>query len=279
MRPLLILALVFTSCSAPPQPHSNPTQAAITSAPVENSGETKATPEQSAPPPTPSGPINSPALIRTNIGGISIDAVTFDSRSHYLAVADQAGGPGSVWPDSRAAGQASGAIAAINAGFFTPEGAPLGKVIANGKSAGSINRASSLGAGFYVRSSSGNMSLIRRDRFSSGSQALQSGPFLVENGSSVSGLSEKQSCARSFVAHDGGSRWTIAITGSCSLKGLASALEGQSIGGTRLKTVLNLDGGRSSEMCASNSVNGGSFFERPLWNKPVPNFLVLKPKN
>lgn len=276
MRPLFLLSLVLASCSGPaPQTQSTP----LTATKFETSSDAGVDLEaqQPAPPALVSkGPISPPSFVRTSLGGISIEAVTFDSRSHYLAVADQPAGPGSKWPDCRAAGQAFGGIAAINAGFFTPEGAPLGKVIANGTSTGGVNRASSLGAGFYVRNSVGIMDLIRRESFSGGHQALQSGPFLVEHGQPVDGLSEKQSTARCFMAHDGGTQWVIARTGACSLESLASALGGRSIGSNRLKSVLNLDGGRSSEIWASSAISNGPFFDRPFWNKPVRNYLVLR---
>ena len=276
MRPLLLLSLIFASCSGPaPRPPSVPHSASNVVSPATDQLSPKME-EPTPPAPTPKGPLNSPTFVRTSIGGISIEAVTFDSRSHFLAIADQPGGPASKWPDCKTAGQALGGIAAINAGFFTPEGDPLGKVISNGTSAGSINRSSSLGAGFYIRSATGNMSLIRREQFRDAQQALQSGPFLVEHGRSVGGLSEKQSSARCFVAHDGGTRWIIARTGPCSLKSLSSALIGQSIGSVHLESVLNLDGGRSSELWASGKISNGPYFERPIWNKSVRNYLILK---
>ncbi len=273
MRLLLLLSLAFVSCSAPaPRPPSESTTATSIEASVQV-GRDEVTPPAL---PAPKGPIPPPSLIRTSLGGIPIHAVTFDSRSHFLAVADQPGGPASKWPDCRVVGKSLGGIAVINAGFFTPEGAPLGKVISNGINAGGVNRASSLGAGFYVRSSDGRMDLIRREQFNGGDQALQSGPFLVERGRAIGQLSDKQSSARSFIAHDGGTQWIIACTGACSLKSLANALAGQSIGSIRLESVLNLDGGRSSELWASEQISNGPHFQRPIWNKNVRNYLVLK---
>ncbi|MEP4079586.1 phosphodiester glycosidase family protein [Haloferula sp.] len=278
MRILLLLTIVLASCAGPQPDSTVELPPAAPSEALEGSDSNLEPQTQADPPITPlsKGPVNPPRFVKTSLAGISIEAITFDSRSHFLAVADQAQGPGSIWPDCRAAGQSTGGIAAINAGFFTPEGKPLGKVITNGKSTGEINRASSLGSGFYIRSSSGTMDLIRREKFNSARQALQSGPFLVENGSAVGGLSDKQSSARSIVAYDGRSQWVIARTGACSLSQLARALQGNSIGDTTLQQVLNLDGGRSSEFWASDKVSGGPHFERPFWNKAVRNFLVVR---
>src|SRR5690606_36149306 len=108
-------------------------------------------------------------------------------------------------------------------------------------------------------------------------EALQSGPFLVENRRPVGGLSAQNSSARSFIARLDGSRWLIARTGSCSLKDLGQALAGSEWDGSPLHTALNLDGGRSSDLWVSGAVEGGPLHERPLWNRPVRNFLVLTP--
>lgn len=211
------------------------------------------------------------------MSGIPITAVTFDSRTHLLAVADQPGGPGSRWADAAAAGRELGGIAAVNGGFFTPEGEPLGLVVSGGKKSGSPNRASSLGAGLFVGGSS--PSLRRRDGGTDAPDVLQSGPFLVENGRTVAGLSKDNSTARTFIGWDGAHGWFIARTGSCSLATLGQALAGAEIGGMKARTVLNLDGGRSSDLWVSADVSGGPVFQRPFWNKPVRNFLVLTPRD
>ncbi|MGB6223086.1 phosphodiester glycosidase family protein [Haloferula sp.] len=280
MRSLLLIALALVSCApdpsgplAPlPTAENQPSQIEAASSALRVDPSSASSPTQ----PTPSRPLVAPTLVRTSLGGISIEAICFDSLTHYLAVVDQSAGPGTQWPDGRSAGKSVNGIAAINAGFFTPEGKPLGRVIADGSSVGAINRVSSLGSGFYVRDAAGAMDLLRRESFKGGHHALQSGPFLIEGSRAVQGLSNKQSSARTFVAYDGQSRWIIARTGACSLASLAQALSGQSIGSTHLKQVLNLDGGRSSEIWASGKVTNGPLFERPFWNKPVRNFLVLK---
>lgn len=212
-------------------------------------------------------------MLSTSLSGISITAVAFDSRSHRLVVADQPGGPGSVWPDARSAAASLNGIAAVNGGFFTPQGAPLGLVIAGGKRAGSLNRASSLGAGLFV--DDGSHALVRRETGGTGNELLQSGPFLVENSRAIPRLSPESSTARTFIGWDGATGWIIARSGACSLADLAKALEGAKIGGVACRVVLNLDGGRSSDLWAGSWLNGGPVTQRPFWNKPVRNFLVL----
>ena len=233
--------------------------------------------ERPAPAAPPETPQRAPRAFQTSLGGISISGVSFDSRSHRLAVADQDGGPGSKWADASAAAKAYNGIAAINAGFFTPEGKPLGLVVAGGKKSGSLNRASSLGAGLFTGGNS--PALQRREHPSHASEILQAGPFLAESGQATGGLSPKSSTARSFIAWDGAAGWILARTGPCSLADLATALSGSEIGGVKIRSALNLDGGRSSDLWISNSVQAGPLHERPIWNKPVRNFLILLSRN
>lgn len=55
-----------------------------------------------------------------------------------------------------------GGLLAINAGFFTPEGKPLGLVVSDGKISGTWNSASSLGTAIFKESISGSSSISRR---------------------------------------------------------------------------------------------------------------------
>ena len=166
--------LLIASCAPRPLPPSPP---AVAEAAAEKLAAlaTPAPTIQAAP--TPQAPAAAPRVLSTELSGISITAVAFDSRSHRLVVADQPGGPGSLWPDAQSAAASRNGIASVNAGFFTPQGAPLGLVIAGGKRAGSLNRASSLGAGLFV--DDGSPALVRRESGRSGGELLQSGPFLL----------------------------------------------------------------------------------------------------
>jgi uncharacterized protein YigE (DUF2233 family) len=269
---ILPAAILFASCS-PQAPVAPVTSAERLLPPVAEKPPVLPVAPAAAAPAATDAPARAPRVVQTMLGGISLTSVAFDSRSHRLVVADQPGGPGSVWPDARSAAASRNGIAAVNAGFFTPQGAPLGLVIAGGKRAGSLNRASSLGAGLFV--DEGSPSLVRRETGKTGGELLQSGPFLVENGRALPGLSPESSTARTFIGWDESSGWFIARSGACSLADLAKALEGAKIGGVACRVVLNLDGGRSSDLWAGSSLDGGPVTQRPFWNKPVRNFLVL----
>jgi len=211
--------------------------------------------------------------------GIQFNLVTFDTRNQHIVVADQPNGPGSTWTNAAAAAKAHNGIAAINAGFFTPEGKPLGIVISNGKKLGSYNT-SSLGSGLFHHTSNG-AKISRRSAWTALSKnapahLLQSGPMLLEKSKPVTGLSNKNSRPRSFIATDGKNHWCIGHADSCTLSQLSKALASLKTSGFKASTALNLDGGRSSDLWVSASVNGVAKEIRPFWNKPVRNFLILK---
>lgn len=280
LRHLTILAVLgFASCS-PPQTPLAPSSAPVASvtlptAPTEKTAVAPTVGESGTAAAVINRVAKAPKVIRTDLSGIGITAVVFDPATHRLVVADQPEGPGSRWTDAQVAGRAFGGLAALNAGFFTPEGKPLGLVVAGGRSHGSINRTSSLGSGFYA-----DGALLRRERWTGkATEALQSGPFLVEGRRPVAGLSHQSSSARSFVARLEGGRWLLARTGPCSLADLGTALAGSKWDGAGLVDALNLDGGRSSEFWVASGVDGGPLRIRPAWNRPVRNFLVLVPRD
>jgi hypothetical protein len=209
-----------------------------------------------------------------------LEGVAFDSRLHRLGVVDQPGGPASQFADAEQAARATGGLAAVNGGFFTPEGTPLGLVIAAGKSAGSWNSASSLGSGLWFRDHNGHTAITRREtlgksRARSMREALQAGPLLIENSRPVPGLETTKTSARTLVLWDGGHRWWIGRSTPCTLAGLASALTAARPAGWQVRHALNLDGGRSSDLWISPEIPGGPLTRRPAWNRPVRNFLVL----
>ena len=221
-----------------------------------------------------------PEVVARELAGIRFEGVAFDSRTHRLRVADQAGGPGSRWADAEGAARDFGGLAAVNAGFFTPEGAPLGKVVADGNEAGSWNRSTSLGGGVWLEDRAGAMSIRRRERATAEGvrELLQSGPVLVEHGRAVDGLDATKASVRSMVLWDGGTRWWLGRSGGCSLAELGAALAAESPAGWPVAMALNLDGGRSCDLAVSAGVSGGPLVRRALWNRPVRNFLVLVPR-
>jgi hypothetical protein len=239
-----------------------------------------AVPKARSPAPPVSTPTIPAAATCREISGILFEGVAFDSRRHRLVVADQAAGPGSQYADSQAAARAFRGLAAVNAGFFTPEGAPLGLVVSAGKNSGAWNSASSLGSGVWYQNSADTTAITRREKLgrpaaSAMRELIQAGPLLLENGCPVTGLEPAKSSARSLVLWDGGTRWWIGCSSPCTLAALAQALSNGQPAAWPVRHALNLDGGRSSDLWISDSIAGGPLLRRPPWNRPVRNFLVL----
>ncbi|MGB2429077.1 MAG: phosphodiester glycosidase family protein [Akkermansiaceae bacterium] len=209
--------------------------------------------------------------------GVSISAVCYDDREFELRVADQPNGCGSLWMNAKSAAIAHRGIAAINGGFFTPEGKPLGLLVADGSKRGSLNT-SSLGAGFYSSSPAGS-ALFRRssstDPTLNARQLLQSGPMLVAEDTVINGLSNDKMRRRSFLAWNGGHHWVMGQAGPTTLHALANSLSDLPIGNIRIYAALNLDGGTSSDLWVGAKIPNGNRSHRSLFNKPVRNYLVL----
>jgi hypothetical protein len=230
----------------------------------------------------PYRPAEPPRVTTGVFSGITFEGVAFDSRTHRLLVVDEEDGPGSRFADAAAAGNSLGGMAAVNGGFFTPEGEPLGLVISSGKRAGSWNATTSLGSGVWHADGAGRCAISRREALGrTGAAAmrelLQAGPMLVWNGSMVGGLDAEKTSARTMILWDGGSRWWIGRAAPASLSRTAAALASGAVPGWPVRHALNLDGGRSSDLWISGKVGGGPVSIRPPWNKAVRNFLVLVP--
>jgi len=272
------LAIILASCRpatpTPFAPRALPPPSAVHEANPDSLDLQETAPAASA------TPVESPRIIAWSARGVSFEGVAFDARMHRLRVVDQSGGPGSQFTSAAMAASSVGGIAAVNAGFFTHGGEPLGLVMSEGNPAGQWNGGTSLGAGVWHEMASGGARIIRREALGAAaarqmSELLQSGPMLVEGGLPVKGLHGGEPRPRTLIAWDGGHRWWIGSAAPCSMPELAAALASGSGVGFPVRSALNLDGGRSSELWVGDGVAGGPLTRRPMWNRAVRNHLVL----
>ncbi|MBG71011.1 MAG: hypothetical protein CMN06_13070 [Roseibacillus sp.] len=215
---------------------------------------------------------------KVSSGEVALTFLLFDDRQYNMVVADKDQGLATEWQTAEAAAAGHGAVAAINGGFFTPEGKPLGLVIEDGRRIGTWNSQSSLTSG--VLSVEKAPRLLRRQHwrsFSPTRHLLQAGPFLIENNAVVRDLSNRERRPRSFLVWNGRHRWAFGVAEGATLAGLSAALASQPLPEINITTALNLDGGRSSDMWVSPRITGGPISTRRIWNTPVRNYLLLLP--
>lgn len=209
----------------------------------------------------------------------SVHLALFSSRAFRLEVLDLGTAPGPDEPTLAEAFRSRGCVAGVNGGFFHPDGQPLGLVIAGGQRINRLERARLLSG--LVYNDSRGIHLVRWARFQEhpGIDALlQSGPYLVERGQPVRGLSEDAFSRRTFIATDWRGRWLFGVTpDAISLAELAAALASPgALTPWPIDRALNLDGGSSS----------GFFFARGPGDEPVArmpgkrvrNLLGIRPR-
>ena len=206
-----------------------------------------------------------------SLNGTTFTAVTFDRRNYFLKVIDQKEGPGTEFTGAEFAGQ--GSLAAINGGFFNPDGSPLGLVITDGQSRGAFNSHSFLGTGIIDGE---NTILSHRKSYQKSSELVQSGPRLVWDQERLIGLSKSKERPRSFVIWDGNNHFGIGYADRATLQGLANNLQAQPFEGFHIKYAINLDGGTSCDLWVSNQIPGGGFTKSSLFRKKARNYLALR---
>lgn len=207
---------------------------------------------------------------------VDFNVVIFDSKRCALRVIDQPQNPQRL--DAVMAGSTGGAIAGINAGFFTPEFNPLGLVISNGQRVGKWLSSTLLGGAVMVKD--GKLLLLWREEVGTSqgvTQLVQAGPRLVHRGTPVAGLEADKLRPRSFIATNGDGKWLIGTASYATLAELANLLaqKGLIVPGFQVHRALNFDGGKSTALWLKLS-NGKIFYEPEF--TLVRNFVGIFPK-
>jgi hypothetical protein len=186
----------------------------------------------------------------------------FTSRAFRLEGIDLGAGPEAAYPTLEAAFRAEGCVAGVNGGFFHPDWRPAGLVISKGQRINRFETAKLLSGVIY--SDDRGIHLVRRGRFQDHthiSALLQTGPYLVEDGRTVRGLSTSDPRRRTFIATDWRGHWVIGATmTSLTLSELGAILASPgALTPWRVDRAINLDGGSST----------GFFFDRGVGKAPV----------
>lgn len=209
-----------------------------------------------------------------------IDLVWFNAKTHTFRVIDNGGNNEAIFPDLVTAMKKNGCLAGCNGGFFLENDQPSGLMISSGNETGKFGSGSLL-SGVLLSSGKRNPYLLRRAEYGSAykpTDLIQAGPFLVDQGVTVRGLSPQNSRRRTFVLHDGDQWFAIGLCDALTLALLGEVLAHPEFSPNRkIHRALNLDGGTSS----------GFFFDRgdraePLHVEPfkkVRNYVGIVPRS
>jgi exopolysaccharide biosynthesis protein len=169
-------------------------------------------------------------------------------RFTFRVVSNEEGRYGSVSD----AATAIDAVAGINGGYFQLDGTPVGLLISDNRTIHPFGTAKLLSGVVFVRD--GKPGIVRSSRFArlkNVSQAIQCGPFLVEEGRTLTGLNNGRSAARTFVFAGSSSVWGFGICRSVTLAEMGQILVVPGLlGRTSVISALNLDGGSSTQFWA-----------------------------
>lgn len=208
-----------------------------------------------------------------------IDLVWFNAETHTFRVIDNGGNHEPIFPDLVTAMRKNGCLAGCNGGFFLENDQPSGLMVASGNETGKFGSGSLL-SGVLLSSGKRKPYLLRRAEygvFYQPTDLIQAGPFLVDQGMTVRGLSPQNSRRRTFVAHDGGKWFAIGLSDSLTLALLGEVLTHPEFSPNRkLHRALNLDGGTSSGFFLDRGPRSEPLHVEPF--KKVRNFVGIVPR-
>lgn len=209
-----------------------------------------------------------------------IDLVWFHASDFTFKVIDNGPLDTPNYPGLGAAMQAHGCLAGCNGGFFLKDHAPSGLMIADGTSQGRFGEGALL-SGVILSSGNRNPYLLRRAEYDGGkykaTDLIQAGPFLVDQGATVRGLSPENSRRRTFILHDGGKWFALGLSDAFTLAELGVILARPDFSPSRkIHRALNLDGGTSSGLYYERGSAGEPLQIEPY--KTVRNFVGIVPR-
>ena len=208
----------------------------------------------------------------------TLQLVWFDDRNFTFKIIDNGAGEQSKYPTMADALTENSCSAGCNGGFFLKGYATSGLMISGGESLGKWGTASLL-SGAILTDLSQRPGLIRRAEYKPGSamELIQAGPFLVDQGLKVKGLSSANPRRRTFVIHDGAHLFAIGLSDAFTLDELGEVLALPKVfGETKVHRALNLDGGTSSGIFYDRGLERVNVNVEPF--KRVRNFVGIAPR-
>lgn len=209
-----------------------------------------------------------------------IDLVWFHAADFTFTVIDNGPAGAPRYPSLAAAMRAHGCPAGCNGGFFLKNHEPSGLMIADRTPLGRFGKGALL-SGVVLSSGNRNPYLLRRSQYDEGkykaTDLIQAGPFLVDEGTTVRGLSSENPRRRTFLLHDGGKWFAFGLCDVFTLAELGDLLAHPAFSPSRtIYRALNLDGGTSSGLYYEPG--GAAKPHRVEPYKTVRNFIGIVPR-
>lgn len=205
---------------------------------------------------------------RFHVVAMSGDAVTADLWFHPIDAAIENSRPLSDLA------QESGAVYAINGGYFTSEFLPSGLAISNGETWREVSDEPAL-SGFLTINSIGSIHLTPRGQnLPDCIAAIQAGPFLIDPGGRLGiHTDDNRSQRRSVIANSSDGQLLLIVADAISLYQLAILLKERPnlFGVSHFERALNLDGGPSTALY----VDLGGVFDSVPADGPVHNYILF----
>ncbi len=212
-------------------------------------------------------------LIRS-LEDVPVRLVVFDEHDFALTVIDNARDGHPRYANVEEAVTAAGAVAGCNGGFFDREPFnPFGLMIHEGKRFGRFDPQSWLAGVLVIRGGHATLEASRTFTPANGvTFALQSGPWLVRDGRSETGLDPQRRAQRTFVAHDGRGHWALGAADACTGPELAAFLRSDTMTHEiDVQEALNFDGGPSTGLFLKTATQ--RHYVREGW--PVRNYIAV----
>lgn len=208
-----------------------------------------------------------------------LQVVTFDSSTVKVEVLAR-GGRQPALPMHRWMTEEN-VIAGCNGGYFEPDTfAPAGLQVVRGVATGRYQPFGEWGGGFGVQSGKAQIwseqEILSAKTFETES-FVQCSPVLVDGPRRFTGEGEDARTRRTFIAHDGGSRWALGVTSRMGLREMAALLadQGPQWVGFKVHRALNLDGGPSTGLWGRDEGGKVVVHEKEMWS--VKNCVVIRP--
>ncbi len=183
-------------------------------------------------------------------------------------------------------------VAGTNGGYFSTEFDPVGLLVCDGRTVRPEQHARLL-SGLLTVTDAHHISLRRTAEGASSlpgkhaRQAVQGGPFLVEDRRPVAGLNATRAARRTAVFTDGGGRWGLVVCTPVTLEEFGAILADPALtpGPLKIARALNLDGGGSTGLWVRPAPDGGEPVSLPergyvrdfVGIVPRPRAAVAKP--